>query len=73
MAHRSDVKTPQEDCEMHIAGNLVGQAFGDPKAVVVEPPNLCKVMPGAASPVTGNTSTKATWRNLVDTKILGKT
>jgi hypothetical protein len=71
--HRSDIKGLSEDCEVHLAGNVLGTAFGDPPAVVVEPPNVCKFRPGATTPVTGNTSTKATWRARLDSDVINAT
>jgi hypothetical protein len=70
MTHRSDVKSASEDCEIHLAGELLDFPVGDPEFLVVEPPNLCRFMPGATTSATG--STKATWRNLFDTKVLNK-
>lgn len=71
--HRSDIKLLPEDCEVHLASNLLGTVFGDPPPVVVEPPNVCKFMPGATSPVTGSTSTRATWRAKLDSDVINKT
>lgn len=70
MSHRSDVKSASEDCEIHLAGELLDFPVGDPEFLVVEPPNLCRFMPGQTAPATG--STKAAWRNLFDTKVLNK-
>jgi hypothetical protein len=70
MHSRSNVHTLASDCEIHLGGDIVGATFGDPPAVVVEPPNLCKFLPGGSSPVT--TSPAATWRTRFDTKILNK-
>ena len=72
MTHRSNVKDPPEDCEMHLAGTLNGTDFGDPSPAVVEPPNLCKFKPGAKTPVTGTTSTKALWRTKMDNDVLNE-
>jgi len=32
---RSDIKDIGQDCEVHLAGTVIGQAFGDPEHVVV--------------------------------------
>lgn len=71
--HRSGIKSLSEDCEVHLAGNLVGTAFGDPPAVVAEPPNVCKFRPGTTTPVTGNTSTKALWTAKLDSDVISAT
>jgi hypothetical protein len=70
MSERSDVHAAADDCEMHLAGMLRTGTFGDPQAVVVEPPNLCKFKPRTTSPVTGTTSTKALWRTKMDNAVL---
>lgn len=71
LLHRSDIKSLAQDCEVHLAGRLVDLTFGDPQAVVVEPPNLCKFLPGAANPTTQ--TTKPQWRALLDKRVIGKT
>jgi hypothetical protein len=58
MTNRSAVHNSPADCEMHWAGTLTDTVFGDPQAVVVEPPNLCKFKPGTTTRVTGSTSSK---------------
>jgi hypothetical protein len=69
MDHRSDIHSLGDDCEVHLAGFLQEPfVFGEPPAVVVEPPNLCKFMPNADSPTTA--STKATWRTRLDNQVL---
>jgi hypothetical protein len=72
MTHRSAVHNSSDDCEMHLAGTLTDTVFGDPQAVVVEPPNLCKFKPGTTTPVTGATSTKALWAAKIDSTVLNK-
>ena len=73
LLHRSDIKGLSEDCEVHIAGSVLGTSFGDPPAVVAEPPNVCKFRPGSNTPVTGNTSTKPLWRTKIDSDVINKT
>jgi hypothetical protein len=70
MEHRSNVKNLAQDCEIHMAARLVGQVFGEPPFVVVEPPNVCKFLPNAKSPTTS--ATGAAWRTLFDTKMRDK-
>src|SRR5688572_29379152 len=71
MDHRSDIKTLSQDCEVHLAGFLQESfGLGEPPAVVVEPPNVCKFRPNANSPTTA--STKATWRARLDSDVIGK-
>lgn len=71
MQHRSDIKSLPQDCEVHIAGELVDESFGDPPFLVVEPPNVCKFRPGATTPATS--STKAEWRSFLDARVIDKT
>src|SRR5262249_4878608 len=56
---RSKVKTLAEDCEVHLAGKLLDQTFGDPPDLISEPPNDCEFLPNATSPSPGKTD--ATW------------
>jgi len=67
---RSKVKTLAEDCEVHLAGKLLDQTFGDPPDVISEPLNDCKFLPNATSPSPGKTN--ATWTTLIDQHIIGK-
>jgi hypothetical protein len=69
---RSDIKDVGQDCEVHLAGTMIGQdqQFGDPDHVVVEPPNECRFKPGASTPTTP--AAKAAWRTLLDSKVVGK-
>ena len=60
MDHRSRIKSVAQDCEVHIAGTLIGETFGKPRFMLVKPPNLCKFLPGATEP--SSSSTRATWR-----------
>jgi hypothetical protein len=64
------VKAVGQDCEVHLAGTLLGKNFGDPDHVVSEPPNECKYLPGASTPST--TSTAAAWRTKLDKEVVGK-
>jgi len=50
VAARSDIKDVGQDCEVHVAGTVLGQTFGDPDHVVVEPPNECCYKVGATTP-----------------------
>ena len=61
---RSKVKTLAEDCEVHLAGKLLDQVFGDPPDLISEPPNDCEFLPNATSPSPGKSS--ATWTTLID-------
>jgi hypothetical protein len=71
MQHRSDIKDPGEDCEVHLAGFVQETfTFGEPAAAIVEPPNVCKFKPNSTNPST--TSTKVIWRSRIDSKVLNK-
>src|SRR5262249_17573538 len=67
---RSNVKALNQDCEVHLAGHLLDQTFGDPTGVVSEPPNDCKFLPNATSPTA--VATGPTWRTLIDQHVIGK-
>jgi hypothetical protein len=67
---RSNVKGLSQDCEVHLAGHVLDQAFGDPAGVVSEPPNDCEFLPNASNPTSGSTAT--TWRALIDHHMIGK-
>jgi hypothetical protein len=47
---RSKVKPLDQDCEVHLAGKLLDQTFGDPPDVISEPPNDCEFLPDMAQP-----------------------
>ena len=67
---RSDVKGVAQDCEVHLAGQLLNEEFGEPEAVISEPPNECRFLPGGTNPTTK--ATAATWRSLLDKHVIGK-
>src|SRR5687767_15911466 len=54
MEHRptAGVNGLAKDCEMHMAARLVGEPFGEPPFLVVEPPNLCRFKPNSTTPTT---------------------
>lgn len=71
MKHRSaNVNTPAKDCEIHMATRLVGEPFGEPPFLVVEPPNVCRFKPNNPTPTT--TTPNTIWKNLFDTTMKDK-
>ena len=53
-----------------MAAQLVGQEFGEPPFLVVEPPNACRFKPNNPTPTT--TIPNAIWKTLFDTKMKDK-
>lgn len=74
MEERSAVKSLADDCEVHLAGFLVENfTFGEPAAVVVEPPNLCKFQPNAATPSTASLATmRGIWHPRLTNGVLNR-
>jgi hypothetical protein len=62
------VKALAQDCEVHVAGTLLDREFGEPEAVISEPPNDCKFLPNAKNPTSAVTG--ASWRTLLDRHVL---
>ena len=73
LLHRtSGVHDLRADCEMHLAGKLAPPAsFGNPPAVVVEPPNLCKNAP-PGSTVTTLSALSVAWGKIFDDKVMDR-
>ncbi len=46
LGEHSPVHPLDQDCELHVAGTPRNVTLGEPNAVVVEPPNVCKNSPG---------------------------
>jgi hypothetical protein len=43
LTHRTkNVHRLASDCELHLGGKPIDMSLGDPRSIVVEPPNLCK-------------------------------
>lgn len=74
MEHRSRVKSLTEDCEVHLAGFFQESfEFGEPAAVVVEPPNLCKFRPNGNNPSTSSLATlRGIWHPRLDNDVLNE-
>jgi hypothetical protein len=62
----------QTDCEMHVAGRVVGLSLGQPSAMVVEFPNWCKFDPQGNLGDSFNSLTNQ-WRDFADTNLVSKT
>ena len=67
LGHHSSLHPLNQDCEMHIAGTVQGPAFGWPGAIVIEPPNLCRLDPNGLE-----TDDTSTWPAVLD-DLEGKT
>lgn len=78
MEHRTNTVHPlKSDCEMHIAGmpeNIGAAELGDPSAIVVEPPNMCKIPPvGFTKKVSEKKLREEVWPNTMDEVVIGQT
>jgi hypothetical protein len=68
MDGRSGLHGLASDCEMHIAG-MPTLNIGAPRAVVVEPPNLCKFGPGGVLNARG---IEKKWEDLFDRQVIAR-
>lgn len=55
LGHHSPMHPLEQDCEMHIAGTVQGSPIGWPTAIVIEPPNLCRIDPSGMESEDTNT------------------
>lgn len=65
---RSGLHALGSDCEMHIGGVPTAKV-GAPRAIVVEPPNLCKFAPNGEL---GERGLETKWSTLFDTQVINK-
>lgn len=68
MDGRSGLHGLGSDCEMHIGGVPITK-LGAPRAIVVEPPNLCKFAPNGKP---GERGLETKWSTLFDSQVINK-